>query len=125
MQFNIYVYVSVAVGSAGTTRSARWLGGMLRYAQDNVKFKGRVSSAFVPTLWTKKRLLGSRSLVRGRLLPSFIASDSKLERRQDVCVREDSIADIDAEKKAMAFGCHARSFIIHGWVMVCRFISFV
>ena len=123
MQFN--VSVSVAVGIAGTTWSAHWLGGMLRYARDDAKFKGRVGSAFVPTLSTKKRLLGSRSLVRGRLSSSFIASDSKLERRQDVCVREDSIADIDAEKKAMAFGCHARSFINHGWVMVCRFVSFV
>jgi len=123
MQFN--VSVSVAVGSAGTTWSAHWLGGMLRYARDDSKFKGRVDSAFVPTLSTKKRLLGSRSLVRGRLSSSFIASDSKLERMQDVCAREDSIADIDAEKNAMAFGRHDRSFINHGWVMVCRFVSFV
>ena len=91
--------ISVAVGSAGTTWSARWLGGMLRYARDDAKFKGRVSSAFVPTLWTKKRLLGSRSLDRGRgkISSSLIASE--LERRQDACVREDSIADVDVDKK--------------------------
>ena len=90
-----------------------------RYARDDAKFKGRVGSAFVPTLSTEKVLLGSRSLVRVRLSSSFIASDSELKRRQDRCAREDSIAGVDAEKKAMAFSRHDRSFINHGtWVMV-------
>ena len=96
-----------------------------RYARDDAKFKGRVGSAFVPTLSTEKVLLGSRSLVRGRLSSSFIASDSELERRQDGRAREDSIADVDAEKNAMVFGCHDKTFVNHGWVMVCRFVSFI
>ena len=75
---------------------------MLRYAREDAKFKGRVGSAFVPTLSTEV-LLGSRSLVRGRLSSSFTASKSELKRRQDRCAREDSMAGVDAEKKAMAW----------------------